>query len=51
MTSQIDNIWLPFCGAFTGTPAAGLKETVLLKSTKDSQLVDGMLANCPARTS
>jgi ABC-type uncharacterized transport system involved in gliding motility auxiliary subunit len=44
-TSQIDNIWLPLCGAFTGTPVAGLKETVLLKSSKDSQLVDAMLAN------
>ena len=44
-TSQIDNIWLPLCGAFTGTPVAGLKETVLLFSSKDSQLVDAMLAN------
>jgi ABC-type uncharacterized transport system involved in gliding motility auxiliary subunit len=44
-TSQIDNIWLPLCGAFTGTPVAGLKETVLLHSSKDSQLVDAMLAN------
>jgi ABC-type uncharacterized transport system involved in gliding motility auxiliary subunit len=44
-TSQIDNIWLPLSGAFTGTPVAGLKETVLLRSSKDSQLVDGMLAN------
>ncbi len=44
-TSQIDNIWLPYAGAFTGTPAPGLKETVLLKSTKDSQLVDGFMAN------
>ena len=44
-TSEIDNIWLPFAGAFSGTPAAGLKETVLLKSTKDSQLVDGFMAN------
>ena len=44
-TSQIDNIWLPFAGAITGSPAAGLKETVLLKSTKDSQLVDGFMAN------
>ncbi len=33
------------CGAFTGTPVAGLKETVLLHSSKDSQLVDAMLAN------
>jgi gliding motility-associatede transport system auxiliary component len=44
-TSQIDNIWLPLCGAFTGTPVTGLKETVLLSSSKDSQLVDGMMAN------
>ncbi len=44
-TSQIDNIWLPLSGAFTGTPVAGLKQTVLLHSSKDSQLVDAMLAN------
>jgi ABC-type uncharacterized transport system involved in gliding motility auxiliary subunit len=44
-TSQLDNIWLPLCGAFTGTPVAGLKETVLLQSSKDSQLVDAMMAN------
>ena len=44
-TSQIDNIWLPMCGAFTGTPAAGLKETVLLNSTREAQLVDGFMAN------
>ena len=45
VTSQIDNVWLPYAGAFTGTPAEGLKETVLLKSTKDSQLVDGFMAH------
>jgi ABC-type uncharacterized transport system involved in gliding motility auxiliary subunit len=45
VTSQIDNIWLPFAGAFTGTPVDGLKETVLIKSTPDSQLVDGFMAN------
>ena len=45
VTSQIDNVWLPYAGAFTGTPVAGLKETVLLKSTKDSQLVDGFMAH------
>lgn len=45
ITSQIDNIWLPFAGAFTGTPVNGLKQTVLLKSTQDSQLVDGFMAN------
>ena len=44
VTSQIDNLWLPMSGAFTGTPVAGLKETVLLSSTKESQLVDGFMA-------
>jgi len=45
ITSQIDNVWLPYAGAFSGTPVPGLKETVLLKSTTDSQLVDGFMAN------
>ncbi len=44
-TSELDNIWYFSGGAFTGTPAPGLKETILFKSTKDSQLVDGMTAN------
>lgn len=42
--AQLDNIWYFSGGAFTGTPAPGLTETVLLKSTANSQLVDGMLA-------
>jgi ABC-type uncharacterized transport system involved in gliding motility auxiliary subunit len=45
LTAQIDSVWLPFAGAFTGTPAEGLKETVLLKSSPQSQLVDGFMAN------
>ena len=45
VTSQLESIWLPYAGAITGTPVQGLKETVLLKSTKDSQLVDGFMAN------
>ena len=44
VTSQIDNLWLPMCGAFTGPPAAGLKQTVLLHSSKDAELTDGFLA-------
>ncbi len=44
VTSQIDNLWLPMCGAFTGEPAAGLKETVLLNSTKEAELVDSFMA-------
>src|SRR5882724_11537646 len=45
ITRQIDNLWLPYAGAFSGTPVQGLKQTVLLKSTSDSQLVDGFMAN------
>jgi ABC-type uncharacterized transport system involved in gliding motility auxiliary subunit len=43
-TSQIDNLLLPTAGSFSGAPVDGLKQTVLLKSTKQSQLVDGMTA-------
>ena len=42
VTGQSDNLWLPFAGGFTGKPAEGLRADVLLKSSKDSQLVDGM---------
>ena len=48
-TSEIDNVWLPMAGAFSGTPAAGLTETILFKSTTDSQLVDGMMASMAAQ--
>ena len=44
-TAQIDNIWLPFVGGFTGTPTSGLKFTPLLHSTKEAGLIDGFLAN------
>ncbi|MDW8308267.1 MAG: Gldg family protein [Verrucomicrobiales bacterium] len=45
VTGQLDNIWYFSGGAFSGTPVEGLKQTVLLKSSPDSQLVDGFLAN------
>jgi ABC-type uncharacterized transport system involved in gliding motility auxiliary subunit len=44
-TAELDSIWYFSGSAFTGTPVAGLSETVLLNSTTNSQLVDGMLAN------
>lgn len=44
VTGQIDNLLLPFSGVFTGTPAEGLKETVLLKTSKASQLVEKFVA-------
>jgi len=45
VTSQIDSLLIPFAGAFTGTPVSGLKETVLLNTTGDSQLVEGFMAS------
>jgi ABC-type uncharacterized transport system involved in gliding motility auxiliary subunit len=44
-TSEIDSIWLPLCGAFMGEPVTGLKETVLLHSSKDAELADAFMAN------
>ena len=36
LTSGTDNFLIAFSGAFTGTPADGLKQTVLLKTSKNS---------------
>jgi ABC-type uncharacterized transport system involved in gliding motility auxiliary subunit len=44
ITAEADNLFMAFAGAFTGAPVAGLKETVLIKSSKDSQLIEPMLA-------
>jgi ABC-type uncharacterized transport system involved in gliding motility auxiliary subunit len=45
VTSQIDNLVLPFAGVFTGKAADGLKETVLLHTSPQSELVEGMTAS------
>ncbi len=44
ITADADNLFMVFAGAFLGTPAEGLKQTVLIKSSKNSQLVDPMSA-------
>ncbi|KAF0170927.1 MAG: ABC transporter [Limisphaerales bacterium] len=43
-TSQVDSLMMGFTGAFTGSPVEGLKKTDLIKSTTQSQLVEGFLA-------
>jgi ABC-type uncharacterized transport system involved in gliding motility auxiliary subunit len=48
VTSQIDNLLIPFGGAFIGKPAAGLKETVLVRCTPNSQLVDTLASTAAA---
>lgn len=45
ITADLSDVWMPYAGAFTGVPAAGLKETVLLKSTKNSELTGAELYN------
>ncbi|MBI3874365.1 MAG: Gldg family protein [Verrucomicrobia bacterium] len=47
-TFQIDNLLLAMCGAFTGTPAEGLQQKVLIKSTADAALAEGFLAQMSA---
>jgi ABC-type uncharacterized transport system involved in gliding motility auxiliary subunit len=44
LTRQIDNVLLPYPGAFGGTPTAGLTKTVLLHSSPNSQLVEKIMA-------
>lgn len=43
-TSQIDSLLMLFPGSFSGTPAAGLQQTVLLTSSPESQLIDRFMA-------
>jgi len=48
VTANADNLLMAFSGAFSGTPTEGLSETVLIKSSKRSQLVEGMMASMAA---
>lgn len=47
-TSQIDNLFVPFAGVFTGKPADGLQMTPLVSSSANSQLVDSLIATAGA---
>ena len=44
VTSQIDNLFLPFAGAITGQPMDGLIEKVLVRCSPNSELVDNLMA-------
>lgn len=48
VTANADNLVMAFTGAFSGTPADGLARTELIKSSKNSQLVESMLASLAA---
>ena len=43
-TARLGSMLLPFAGAFTGTPAPGLTQTVLIRTSTYSQLVDASQA-------
>ncbi len=43
-TSDLDSILMPFAGSFSGSPAAGLTQTVLLKTSATAGGVDRMMA-------
>jgi ABC-type uncharacterized transport system involved in gliding motility auxiliary subunit len=42
--ASTSDLLLPFAGAFTGTPASGLKEEVLVSTTPQAGLVDATMA-------
>ena len=44
LTAGADNVFMIFPGSFSGTPVEGLKQTVLIHSSKNAQLVDPMMA-------
>lgn len=44
VTSQISRLYLPFSGVFSGSPAEGLKQTVLIRTSPNSDLTEKMLA-------
>ncbi|HWM24308.1 MAG TPA: Gldg family protein [Chthoniobacterales bacterium] len=48
VTANADNLVMAFTGAFSGTPADGLARTVLIKSSKQSQLVEALMASLAA---
>jgi ABC-type uncharacterized transport system involved in gliding motility auxiliary subunit len=45
VTAEADNLLMAFSGAFSGTPVDGLSETILIKSSARSDLVEAMMAS------
>ena len=43
-TARLGSLLMPFAGVFTGKPVEGLNETVLMKTSEYSQLVDSFAA-------
>jgi gliding motility-associatede transport system auxiliary component len=49
-TARLGSLLMPFAGAFTGKPVEGLSETVLMKTSAYSQLVDSFAATTQGET-
>jgi ABC-type uncharacterized transport system involved in gliding motility auxiliary subunit len=49
-TARLGSLLMPFAGAFTGKPVEGLNETVLMKTSAYSQLVDSFAATAQGET-
>jgi ABC-type uncharacterized transport system involved in gliding motility auxiliary subunit len=45
VTAEADNLVMAFAGALVGIPKDGITETILIKSSKRSQLVEAMMAH------
>ena len=45
VTKEISDLWFIYSGAYTGSPATGLKETILLTTSVKNQLVDTSYAS------
>jgi ABC-type uncharacterized transport system involved in gliding motility auxiliary subunit len=45
VTGQIDTLLFPFAGAFTGKPADGLTETVLVQTSTNAEMVESIIAS------
>ncbi len=50
ITGPLENVIMLYAGAFTGEPAEGLKKTVLMRTSTQSQLIDSFRAQLPAST-
>lgn len=44
LTARTDNLVMAFSGVFTGSPTAGITETILIRSSTQSQLIDAAAA-------
>ncbi len=51
VTSQVGSLLIPYGSVFTGKPAAGLRETVLIHTSKNSSLIDLIIATLTGQPS